>query len=155
MPNDNFRFKPTGRVRMRSSIRGLIIEKNNLVVDASVELVAQAMLGADAISKILYGYSGGVAVTPGQRQIYNPVYSAPAGGSSPIPPYISTDSAGLKSIITWTGVFANTTASAVTYDMVGLVSQNDRLFAAFSSGAVPVAPGEAVATEWTIFLRGV
>ena len=95
MPDDLFRMRCTGRVRIKSDRHGVILDEKNLVVDASVELFIQALLGADAISNILYGYSGGVAVTPGQRQIFNPVFSSPVGISSAIPPYISADSAGL------------------------------------------------------------
>ena len=143
-----------GHVRQISSIHGLIRDKHNLVVDACVELVAQALLGRDQIDAVLFGYSGGVIATPGLRTIYNPIYRAPVGVNSASPPFISKDELGYKSIITWTGVYVNPGPSNVSYDMLGLLSQNDRLFAATSIDTVTVAPNESIAVEWTIVTRG-
>jgi hypothetical protein len=154
MQTDDYRPLFKGHVKMRSTLRGLIFDDHNLVVDASVELVVQALLGRDSIDSILFGFSGGVVVTPGLRQVYNPVYRAPVGISSSVPPYISKDDIGLKSVVTWTGVYSNTSPSSVSYDMLGLVSQNDRMFAAVSFPTVSIAPNESVAVEWTIITRG-
>ena len=143
-----------GRVRQTSNLRGLLLEKRNLVVNIGVELMAQALTGGDQVASIIFGLSGGVPVTPGLRAIYNPVNVSPAGTTSSIPPVISDDVSGLASIVTWTATWTNPGPGSVSYDMLGLVSQNTRLFAALSFDAVTLVANESIAVEWTILLRG-
>lgn len=154
MTNDNLNLQCVGHVRQTSSLRGLLLEKNNLVVNISVELMAQALTGGDQVANVLFGLSGGVPVTPGLTAIYNPVNVSPCGVTSSTPPVISDDNNGLASIVTWTATWTNSTMSSVSYDMLGLVSQNTRLFAALAFDAVTLAPNESIAVEWTILLRG-
>jgi hypothetical protein len=143
-----------GHVKMTSSLRGVMLKKHNLVVDSSVEVMLQALMGRDLIDTILFGDSGGAAVTPGLKSIFNPVFRATAGTSSSIPPVISKDNRGLSSVGTWTAVYTNPGPSTATYDMLGLVTQNSRLFAATSFPSVSLAAGESIAVEWTILLAG-
>jgi hypothetical protein len=154
MSSDQLRLSCVGRVRQTSDIRGLLFEKKNLVVNVGVELMAQALTGGDQVASILFGLSGGVPVTPGLTAIYNPVNVSPAGASSSIPPVISDDVNGLASIVTWSATWTNNTMSSASYDMLGLVSANTRLFAALSFEAVTLAPNESIVVEWTILLRG-
>lgn len=154
MPHESFKIPWVGRVRQTSNIRGLLLEKNNLVVNIGVELMAQALTGGDQVANVLFGLSGGVPVTPGLTAVYNPVNVSPVGPTSSIPPVISDDNSGLASIVTWTATWTNSTMSSVSYDMLGLVSQNTRLFAALAFDAVTLAPNESIAVEWTILLRG-
>jgi len=143
-----------GNVRMISRERGVLLEQHNLVVDASVEVMMQALMGRDLIDTVQFGDSGGASVTPGLRSIFNPVFRAAAGSTSSIPPVISRDNRGLSSVGTWTAVYTNTDPSPVTYDMVGLTTQSSRLFAATAFAPVSLAVGESIAVEWTILLAG-
>lgn len=147
-------FSAVGSVRMTSRERGVIFEQHNLVVDSSVEVMLQALMGRDLIDAVIFGDSGGASVTPGLRSIFNPVFRAVAGSTSSIPPVISRDGRGLSSIGTWTAVYTNPGPSSVTYDMVGLITQTSRLFAATAFAPVTLAVGESIAVEWTILLAG-
>jgi hypothetical protein len=131
-----------------------VLEQPNLVVNASTEAMLQALLGRDQIDAILFGDTGGASATPGLRSIFNPIVRAAAGASSSVLPVISKDAAGLSSVGTWTGIYTNPGPGSVSYDMLGLVTQNDRLFAATSFDAVTVVAFETVAVEWTILLAG-
>ena len=152
---DTATLPTAGRIKMTSDRRGVLHEKSNLVVDASVEVMLQALMGADLIDAVVFGDSGGASVTPGLRSVFNPIFRAAAGSTSSIQPVISKDSRALSSIGTWTAIYTNTGLTPVTYDMIGLVSQNTRLFAATSfATAITVDPGESVAVEWTVLLAG-
>lgn len=111
-------------------------------------------MGRDQIEAVVFGDTGGVAVTPGLRAVINPIYRAVAGNASTIQPFLSRDPAGFASIGTWTALFTNPGPGNVSYDMVGLVSQNDRLFAALAFDPVTLVANETIAVEWTILLRG-
>jgi len=142
-----------GRVRQRSDQRGMLFEKQNLIVDVAVQLMAQALLGADQVDAVIFGNTGGVIVTPGLRSVFNPIHRAPVGTNSSLAPFITKDANGLSSICNWIATFTNNALVPLTYDMLGLVSQNDRLFAALSTN-VTLSPGETIAVEWSILLRG-
>jgi hypothetical protein len=152
-PSDIIKMPWVGRVRQHSDQRGLLIEKNNLVVDVAVQLMAQALMGADQVDAVIFGNTGGVVVTPGLRSVFNPIHRAPVGTNSSLAPFITRDAAGLSSICNWIATFTNNSLISLTYDMLGLVSQNDRLFAALSTN-VTLSPGETIAVEWSILLRG-
>lgn len=152
--HEHAKLGAVGRVKMTSSLRGTVMQRSNLVVDSSVEVMMQALMGRDLIDTILFGDSGGAAVTPGLKSIFNPVFRATCGTSSSIPPVISKDTRGLSSIGTWTAVYTNPGPSTASYDMLGLVTQNSRLFAATSFPTVTLAAGESIAVEWTILLAG-
>jgi hypothetical protein len=154
MPTDSIVLPTKGHVRQTSNLRGVIMDKDNLVVDGSVEVMLQALLGRDQIDSILFGDSGGVVATPGLRSIFNPINRSAAGQASSIQPIVSKGATGLSSIGTWTAIYTNPGPSSVTYDMLGVVSQNERLFAATSFPTVTLVAGESIAVEWTILLAG-
>ena len=152
-PSDIIKMPWVGQVRQRSDQRGMLFEKDNLVVDVAVQLMAQALLGADQVDAVIFGNTGGVVVTPGLRSVFNPIHRAPVGTNSSLAPFITRDASGLSSICNWIATFTNGSLISLTYDMLGLVSQNDRLFAALSTN-VTLSPGETIAVEWSILLRG-
>jgi hypothetical protein len=155
MPSEIYKAMARGRVRQVSNICGVLSDRSNLVVDTSLEVMLQALLGRDQIDAIVFGDTGGAAATPGLRAVVNPIRRAPAGTTSSVAPIISKDENGLSSVGTWTAVYLNQGPGSVTYDMLGLVSQNDRLFAATASfGTVTLAAGESITVEWTILLAG-
>lgn len=143
-----------GRVRQVSDRRGILHEKSNLIVDVAVELMAQALLGRDQVDAVLFGSTGGIVVTPGLRSIFHPIQRSPVGQNASLPPFLSKDDKGFSSICSWTATFTNPGPGNISYDMLGLVSQNDRLFAATSFSAVTLSANETIAVEWTILLRG-
>jgi hypothetical protein len=143
-----------GKVRQVSSLRGELMKKNNLVVDVAVQMMANALMGADQIDAVIFGLTGGVVVTPGLRSIFNPIHRSPAGSNSSLAPFITRDANNLSSICNWTATYTNSGVTPLSYDMLGLVSQNDRLFAALSFPAVTLSPSETIAVEWSILLRG-
>lgn len=143
-----------GKVRQISSTRGELLKKNNLVVDVAVQMMAHALMGSDQIDGVIFGLTGGVVVTPGLRSIFNPIHRSPVGNNSSLAPFITRDANNLSSICNWVATYTNSGVVPLSYDMLGLVSQNDRLFAALSFPAVTLSPGETIAVEWTILLRG-
>ncbi len=152
--SDIIKMPWVGRVRQRSDRRGELFEKQNLVVDVAVQLMAQALMGADQVDGVIFGLTGGIVVTPGLRSVFNPIHRSPVGSNSSLPPFITKDANGLSSICNWVATFTNSGVGSLSYDMLGLVSQNDRLFAALSFPAVTLSAGETIAVEWTILLRG-
>lgn len=144
-----------GRVKQTSNLRGLLQQHPNQIVDVGVELMAQALMGGDLVSAVLFGYTNGIVVTPGLRSIYNPVARASVGPNANVPSFISKDDDGFSSICNWTATLTNPGPSNLSYDMLGLVSQNDRLLAATSNfGTVTLVANETIAVQWTILLRG-
>lgn len=140
-----------GHVRMCKAGK-VIFDRDNLVVDLATEVLAQALLGAETIAGVEFGYTKGRPVSRGLRSMPSPVGHAATGQDANTRPFVSRDGNGLRSIITWIAVFQP--ASAVKYDTLGLVSSSSRLFAAVSVGEVELAAEEPVEVEWTIYLRG-
>ena len=130
----------------------VFFDGHNLVVDAALEVMIRSLLGQEEIRGVEFGSSGGTPVSRGLRTIRGPVGFAQAGTSSNTRPFVSRDGAGLRSIGTWTAVF--TAPQPLTYDMLGLVSSSNLLFAAVSFDPVSLAASETVAVRWTILLRG-
>ena len=152
---DAWTSRAQGRVeqfRIRNGEPKLIQEGRNLVVDAALETMIQALMGNDTLKGVELGYSGGRPVSKGLRSTPSPVAFAPFGASAETLPVASLDSAGLRSIGTWTAVF--TAAQPITYDTLGMISTSNLLFAAIAFDAVPLVGGETVAIRWSILMRG-
>lgn len=149
---DAFRAQPIGHVRQTLVDSGkVILDQHNLVVDASMEVMLQALFGAAALRHVVFAFTGGRPVTPSLR-------SLPAvgiGNLNETPEtknFASRDNRGLATIGTFTSIFKP--ATGITYDTLGLTSTTLLLFAATSFEPVTLASGQAVATQWTILLRG-
>lgn len=140
-----------GHVRMRRGGK-VVFDKQNLIVDLASEILIQALLGAETIAGVEFGYTKGRPVSRGLRAMPSPVGHAATGTDSNTRPFVSRDANGLRSIGTWIAVFTPT--NNIKYDTLGLVSSNSRLFAAVATGEVDLAGGESVEVEWTIYLRG-
>lgn len=154
--------RPQGFVRQWRFARGaryspgggvLIHEGPNLVVDSAFELMVQALIGDDSIRGMNFGLTNGRPISPGLRTIGTPVATVAVDEFDNTKTFTSKDAKGLRSIVTWTGLLT-AGGSAITYDTVGLVSTTNLLFAAKLDGEVVVAPGETIAVQWTVLLRG-
>lgn len=124
---------------------------HNMVVDSAMELVLLALLGQDNISRILFANTGGSPITSGQRTIINPVGSVRTGQTQDTRPFITLDDGGLRTIGTWTAIWAPETT--VTYDTVGLMSEN-LLMAARTFAPVTLSSSDNIAVQWTLYMRG-
>ncbi len=149
---DILRAKPIGEVRQTLVESGkVILEQHNLVVDASMEVMLQALFGAAAIRHVIFAFTGGRPVTPGLRSL--PAIGIGNVNESPeTKNFASRDNRGLATIGTFTSIFKPDTE--IVYDTLGLTSTTLLLFAATSFNPVTLAAKQAVATQWTILLRG-
>ncbi len=158
----SFDIRPKGFVRQTRFAPGepyrrdggvLIHEGHNLVVDSAFELMASALIGDDSIRGISFGLTGGRPISPGLRTIGTPVATTAVNEFDNTKTFLTKDGKGLRSIITWTGLLT-AGLSSIVYDTVGLVSSTNLLFAAKVDDPVTVAPGETIAVQWTVLLRG-
>lgn len=152
---DAWTSRAKGRVEQFRVVGGkyeLIKDGSNLVVDAALETMILALMGAESLKGVELGYSGGRPVSKGLRSTPSPVAFAPFGATAETLPVASQDSAGLRSIGTWTAVY--TASQPVTYDTLGMVSTSNLLFAAIAFDAVPLVGGETIAIRWSILMRG-
>lgn len=152
---DAWTSRALGRVeqfRIIGSERKLIQDGRNLVVDAALETMILALMGGETLKGVELGYSGGRPVSKGLRSTPSPVAFASFGATAETLPVTSKDSAGLRSIGTWTAVY--TAAQPITYDTLGMVSSSNLLFAAIAFDPVPLIGGETVAIRWSILMRG-
>lgn len=146
-----------GRVRQTLHLKGdpagqVIFDGHNLVVDAALEIMIQALMGQERIHGVSFSNTGGLPVTKGIRSARSPVAFAATGSTTDTQPFASRDESGLRSIGTWTAVLE--AAADLTYDTLGLVSTSDVLFAATSFAPVNLLAGSTIAVQWTILMRG-
>lgn len=149
---------PIGRIRQILTRPGqepvVIREHTNLVVLSAVEMMLQALMGRDSIQNIQFGLTGERPITSGIRTIGSPVATTPVNQTDSSQTIVSKDSAGLRTIGTFIGVYAAT--GSLSYDTLGLASSTGLLFAASTNfGTVPLVSGDSITVEWTILLRGV
>ena len=136
----------TGEVTQVSSKRGLLWEGKNQVVNLAPELIMEALMGTSSLKYVGFGYGNGRPVTPSTKSLPNVITMVDAS------PYVGRDQFGRRTLATWKATWIPTAPQ--TYDMLGLLSSNQRLFSATNFPAVTLAADEAIAVSWTIYLRG-
>lgn len=130
----------------------IILDTQNRVVDAMLELLVRGLTGEDRIARMLAVVAGGLPITPGLRSLGAPVLNVPVETAGDLAPVKSVDQRGLRSICTWTALLQP--VGAVTYDTLGLVSVTGLLVAATSFRPISLTGGDIVSVQWTISLRG-
>lgn len=156
MPDaDCVRLNLTGHVLMRrlsGPHREVLLEQDNMVVDAMYDLLIRGLINEDAVARVHAVLANGLPVTRGLRTLGSPVLNVPveAGGDSA--PIKSVDSRGLRSICTWTAMLQP--SGSVTYDTLGLVSRTGLLCAATAFQPITIGLGDVISVQWTIALRG-
>lgn len=153
---DSVSPRPVGHVkqflRKAGSDPVLIREGDNLVVNAALEQMLLALMGQATIRRVQFANTGGRPASAGQRTLLNPLGSVQTGQTPDTQPFLTRDSRGARTIGTWSAVW--TPSSAVTYDTLGLLTSTGVLFAATTFDAITLAPGDGIAVQWTIYLRG-
>jgi hypothetical protein len=124
----------------------LLWKGDNQVVNLAPELIIEALMGTSFIKYVGFGYGNGRQVTPSTKSLPNVITLADSS------PYVGRDKFGRRTLATWRATWIPTTPQ--TYDMLGLLSSNQRLFSATNFPAVELAADEAIAVSWTIYLRG-
>jgi hypothetical protein len=142
--------RPAGRVRQILNNDKEIFRGSNLVVDTSLEVMVNALMGRDRIARVEFADMS-TPIYPGLRSLRNPVGNAAVGETTDLQPFVSPDSYGVRSIGTWSAVF--TPSEAISYDTLGLITTNGRLFAATSFNRVDLNPGDSILVQWTILTR--
>lgn len=142
-----------GHVVMRDTqTDAVILDSKNMVVNAMFELLIRGLTGEDAITRMHAVQANGLPITKGLRALGTPVLNILVERSGDLAPVKSLDSAGIRSICTWTGLLRP--SGTVTYDALGLVSTTGLLGAAVAFQPVTLNAGSVVSVQWTISLRG-
>jgi hypothetical protein len=151
---DELRFPAiSGHVRIsRLRDQCVLADGPNLVLQNALEVMAFALLGQDSIRYISFGKTG-KPVTPGMTTVGSPVAQILLGDTGDTLPFVTRDSGGLRSIVTWAGLY--TPIAPVTYDTLGLVSTTGGLFSAYATAETTLGAGETISVQWTIALRGI
>lgn len=135
-----------GHVEQVSSVRGLLWEGHNLVVDLAPEVMMASLLGSTHIDQAAFGYGAGRQVTPSTRSIPGVITIVTASSKT-----VGRDKMNRRTLGTWR--FTWTPTAAQTYDMLGLLATSQQLFAATAFPAVTLQANESVSVAWTIYLR--
>jgi hypothetical protein len=130
----------------------IILDQQNMVVDAMFELLIRGLTAEDSVSRMHAVFANGLPVTKGLRSLGSPVMNVPVEKGGDLAPIKSVDARGLRSICTWTALLQPT--GAVTYDSLGLVSLTGLLCAATAFQPITLGGGDIVSVQWTISLRG-
>jgi hypothetical protein len=152
---DRAGFLPTGHIRQVNQRTGeILVDQHNQILNSFFELVIRGLTGEDIIARVqalLTGVTGPGLITPGIRSLGAPVINVPVQTGGDLAPVKTLDSNGIRSICTWTALFAPT--GTVVYDTIGLVSTTGLLVAATNFNPVTLGSGDVVAVQWTISLR--
>lgn len=130
----------------------IILDQQNMVVDAMFELLIRGLTAEDSVSRMHAVFANGLPVTKGLRSLGSPVLNVPVEKGGDLAPIKSLDARGLRSICTWTALLQPT--GAVTYDSLGLVSLTGLLCAATAFKPITLGGTDIVSVQWTISLRG-